>query len=402
YIVETLYGIFAIDEGGTLVNFIDFGGDETQIVEFFKNLKKGIHKKEYANLLAELKNSGFTEYVYDNEELEQLTSNQLNYNTSLEEKSLEFRSFRLNLIEQLKKVGLYFTFDELSERFKRVNEFLIKEEISQLGEQSDVIIVQISESLDIIKKSISNFSMRLKEWYGLHFPELTDKIVEDELLLANLVSKVGSRKHYSKPTLEQYFDFDIDFIDYLESKANASMGSDIDIQILQGFSQQILSLDAYREELEDYLDDLMNLVAPNLKAIVGSLISAKLIAKAGSLKKLAFMPSSRIQLLGAEKALYRFLKTGSKRPKHGLIFQWNQIRSSKPHHRGKIARLVAAKLSLASKVDYFKGDYIGDELALEVDQKIEEIKQKYPTPPKKKSSKKQRSKKKKKRGKEKR
>ena len=121
-----------------------------------------------------------------------------------------------------------------------------------------------------------------------------------------------------------------------------------------------------------------------MRAIVGSLVSAKLIAKAGSLEKLAFMPASRIQLLGAEKALYRFLKTGEKRPKHGLIFQWNQIRSAKPYHRGKIARMVSGKIGLASKLDFFNGDYMGDELMEDIEEKIKEIERKYLKPPPKK------------------
>ncbi|MBA7666014.1 hypothetical protein ES703_74089 [subsurface metagenome] len=159
------------------------------------------------------------------------------------------------------------------------------------------------------------------------------------------------------------------------------MGANFDLKIVQDYASQIVSLDSYRQGLEDYLTDLMEKSAPNINAIIGSLIGAKLIAKAGSLKKLAFMPSSRIQLLGAEKALYRFLKTGEKRPKHGLIFQWNQIRGSKYYHRGKIARVVAGKIGLSAKVDFFSGEFIGEKMAIEVENKIKEIEEKYPNPP---------------------
>jgi nucleolar protein 56 len=127
---------------------------------------------------------------------------------------------------------------------------------------------------------------------------------------------------------------------------------------------------------------LVEKFAPNINFLIGSLIGAKLIAKAGSLQKLAYMPASRIQLLGAEKALYRFLKTGEKRPKHGLIFQWNQIRSAPPWCRGKIARVVAGKLGIAAKLDYFNGEFVGDRLKLEIEEKIKEIEKKYPNPPK--------------------
>ena len=154
----------------------------------------------------------------------------------------------------------------------------------------------------------------------------------------------------------------------------------------------------YRQELEVYLEELMEKTGPNINALIGSLIGAKLISKAGSLQKLAYMPASRIQLLGAEKALYRFLKTGEKRPKHGLIFQWNQIRSAKPWQRGKIARVVAGKVGLSAKVDYFSGEFIGDQLSDAIEKKIKEIEKKYPTPPKRVEqvkSKKRKSKKKK-------
>ena len=163
------------------------------------------------------------------------------------------------------------------------------------------------------------------------------------------------------------------------------MGADINLNIIKNYANQILSLDEFRQELENYLDSLMEQVAPNLNVLVGSLVGAKLIAKAGSLKDLAYMPASRIQLLGAEKALYRFLKTGEKRPKHGLIFQWNLIRGSKAYHRGKISRVISGKIGIATKVDFFKGEFIGDTLARDVEEKIKEIEKKYPKPPIKKS-----------------
>jgi nucleolar protein 56 len=160
------------------------------------------------------------------------------------------------------------------------------------------------------------------------------------------------------------------------------MGANIDLEMVKRFAEEILSLDTYRETLETHLDDLMDNLAPNIKAIVGSLVGAKLIAEAGSLRKLAFMPSSRIQLLGAEKALYRHLRTGSKLPKHGLIFQWKQIRGNPPWIRGNIARLIAGKVGLAAKIDYFSGDFIGDEYAKEIEEKIEKLKKEHPNPPK--------------------
>jgi nucleolar protein 56 len=225
----------------------------------------------------------------------------------------------------------------------------------------------------------------MREWYGLHFPELTDKLVEDNILIAKLITTLGKRDNFTYDKIDQGFGFKESRINLLQKLASSSMGADIELSIIKKYADEILSLDDFRQELEEYLDKLMERVAPNLFALVGGLIGAKLIAKAGSLKKLAFMPASRIQLLGAEKALYRFLKTGEKRPKHGLIFQWNLIRGSKPHNRGKISRVISGKIGISAKVDYFGGDFVADVLSKEINQKIKEIEKKYPNPPTKRS-----------------
>ena len=383
YIADTLVGIFAFDETGNILNFIDFDDQKQKIIQFYDAIADGIIQSTYENFLLELKNSGFDEFIFDNKELQTLTSQILGYKAIFEGFSLELKNFRLNLETQLKKVGINKSKDEILAQYKEISEVLTKKKVSQASGHSDNMIIQISSTLDVIKKSISLFSSHLREWYGLHFPELTDKIVEDNILLAKIVSFLGAREKFTYENLKNNFEFTENKINILQKYASDSMGANFDLKIVQDYASQIVSLDSYRQELEDHLTDLMEKSAPNMNAIIGSLISAKLIAKAGSLKKLAFMPASRIQLLGAEKALYRFLKTGEKRPKHGLIFQWNQIRGSKYYHRGKIARVVAGKIGLSAKVDYFSGEFIGKKMAIEIEKKIKEIEEKYPNPPKK-------------------
>ena len=381
YIADTLIGIFAFDDGGNILNFIDFDGNSQKMIKFYESVEKEIILKEYEDLLLELENSGFKEFIFDNKSLNNLTSGATDVYTKQESRSLEFKNFRFNLEDQLKKVGINISREELTARYKEISQELVKSQVSQAGGQNDVIIIQIIETLEILKKSISLFSSRLREWYGLHFPELTDSIIEENIILARLVSYIGDRRNFTIEALKEKFDIEERKLEILSDQARESMGADIELSIVQGYANQILSLDSYREELEIFLEDLLEETAPNLKAIVGVLIGSKLIAKAGGLRKLAFMPASRIQLLGAEKALYRFLKTGDKRPKHGLIFQWNLIRGSRPWIRGKIARLVAGKVGLASKIDYFSGDFIGDSLSNEIHLKIKNIEQKYPNPP---------------------
>jgi len=378
YIADTLIGVFAFDESGSILNFIDFDDDTEKIVEFYSALESEIIQIEFKNFLLELKNSGFDEFIFDNRHLEFLTSEQLGYKTFFESNSIELKEFRLNLEQHINKVGINKTSEEILTQYKEISDKLARRKVSQVSGHSDNIITQIITVLEVIKKSISLFSSHLREWYGLHFPELTDKIIEDNVTLANLVSNLGSRENFTLENIKNKVDLKESKIKVLEQYALESMGANFDLSMIQNYADQIISLDSYRIQLEKYLDGLMVNFSPNVNTLIGSLIGAKLIAKAGSLQKLAYMPASRIQLLGAEKALYRFLKTGEKRPKHGLIFQWNQIRSAKPIHRGNIARIVAGKIGIAAKVDFFGGEFIADTLAKEIEEKIDEIKKKYP------------------------
>ena len=383
YIADTLIGIFAFDESGNILNFIDFNDDNEKISEFYNALENDIIQKIFEVFLLDLNNSGFNEFIFDNIKLESLTSEKLGYKTHLESKSLELKTFRFNLKQNLKKVGINKTREEILTKYKEVSDKLTKKKVSEVSGHSDNIIIQVITVLDVIKKSISLFSSHLREWYGLHFPELTDKIIEDNITLANLIRDLGSRKNFTFDNIKNKVDLKESKIKVIQQYALESMGANIDLSMIQSYADQIISLDDYRLQLENYLETILEIFAPNLNSLIGSLIAAKLIAKAGSLQKLAYMPASRIQLLGAEKALYRFLKTGEKRPKHGLIFQWNQIRSAKPYHRGKIARVVAGKIGVAAKIDHFNGEFLGDKLLQGIEEKIKEIEIKYPSPPKK-------------------
>ena len=156
---------------------------------------------------------------------------------------------------------------------------------------------------------------------------------------------------------------------------------DSDLAVLQSFCALMLELYKFREKTEGYVDECLKQVAPNMTAIIGASLSARLMSIAGSLDNLAKMPASTLQVLGAEKALFRSLKTGARPPKHGVIFQHTAIHQSPRWQRGKIARALAGKLSIAARVDAFGGDFVGDKLRKNVDQKIEEIKERYKVAP---------------------
>ncbi|MEM1555202.1 MAG: C/D box methylation guide ribonucleoprotein complex aNOP56 subunit, partial [Desulfurococcaceae archaeon] len=159
--------------------------------------------------------------------------------------------------------------------------------------------------------------------------------------------------------------------------------SDFDINNIKTLAGIIVQLYELKRTLENYVDAVMKEVAPNITILVGPKLGARLLSLAGGLEELAKCPASTIQVLGAEKALFRALRTGSKPPKHGVIFQWPYIHKSPKWQRGKIARALATKLSIAAKIDYFTGRIVGDKLLDDLKKRIEEIKTLYPKPPKK-------------------
>jgi nucleolar protein 56 len=166
--------------------------------------------------------------------------------------------------------------------------------------------------------------------------------------------------------------------------SETSMGADIaesDLAEIQALCKNVLNLYDLRQNMEKYLDDTMEEVAPNIKAMVGSLLGARLIAIAGGLTNVAKLPASTIQVLGAEKALFRSLKTGTPPPKHGIIFQHTYLHDAKRWQRGKIARALAGKLAIAARIDAYGHRDISESLKTKLDMRIAEIREKYSEPP---------------------
>jgi len=218
-------------------------------------------------------------------------------------------------------------------------------------EKVDTMIIQAVSLLDDLDKEINNYMMRLKEWYGWHFPEL-GKIVTDNLQYARTVKAVGIRTGIAEANLSEFLPEDIEA--EVRQAAEISMGSEIteqDQRFIINLADQVAELAEYRESLSDYLKTRMNAVAPNLTKMVGELVGAKLIAHAGSLVNLAKYPASTIQILGAEKALFRAMRTKHNTPKYGLIYQATIVGQSHAKVKGKISRTLAAKCSVCIRVD---------------------------------------------------
>ncbi|XP_050223821.1 probable nucleolar protein 5-2 [Mercurialis annua] len=234
----------------------------------------------------------------------------------------------------------------------------------------DTMIIQAIGLLDDLDKELNTYAMRVREWYGWHFPELA-KIVQDNIQYAKAVKLMGSRDNSAKLDFSEILSEEIET--ELKEAALISMGtevSEVDLMNIRELCDQVLSLSEYRAQLYDYLKSRMNSIAPNLTALVGELVGARLIAHGGSLINLAKQPGSTVQILGAEKALFRALKTKHPTPKYGLIFHASLVGQAAPKTKGKISRSLAAKTILAIRYDAL-GDGEDSSLGLESRIKLE-------------------------------
>lgn len=215
----------------------------------------------------------------------------------------------------------------------------------------DTMIVQAIALLDDLDKELNTYAMRVKEWYGWHFPEMA-KIVNDNIAYAKVVLKMGMRTDWEKADLAEILPEEIE--NAVKNAADRSMGTEIsaeDLENIQALAEQVVSFAEYRQQLASYLSARMTAIAPNLTALVGELVGARLIAHAGSLMNLSKSPASTIQILGAEKALFRALKTKHDTPKYGLIYHASLVGQATGKNKGKMARVLAAKASLGLRVD---------------------------------------------------
>ncbi|KAL1971258.1 hypothetical protein VTN77DRAFT_210 [Rasamsonia byssochlamydoides] len=215
----------------------------------------------------------------------------------------------------------------------------------------DTMIVQAIALLDDLDKELNTYAMRVKEWYGWHFPEMA-KIINDNIAYAKVVLKMGMRTDWEKADLSEILPEEIE--NAVKNAADRSMGTEIsteDLENIQALAEQVVSFAEYRQQLASYLSARMTAIAPNLTALVGELVGARLIAHAGSLMNLSKSPASTIQILGAEKALFRALKTKHDTPKYGLIYHASLIGQATGKNKGKMARILAAKASLGLRVD---------------------------------------------------
>ncbi|MGV8171141.1 MAG: NOP5/NOP56 family protein [Candidatus Woesearchaeota archaeon] len=240
------------------------------------------------------------------------------------------------------------------EKLIHANIVLVKKVIAE-SVNTDNHIIQSINAVGELDRICNTLVKRVREWYGYYYPELSHDTIDNEQFIKRVLQK----------TKEEHM---------MERNETVSMGpsiSETDLNMILSYARQVDDMYLEREKLINYIDNTLMAYCPNMYSLTGGLIGAKLLEKAKSLRHLAFLPSSTIQLLGAEKALFRHLRNKKIRPpKHGLILSHPLVMDSKRADRGAAARMFAAKISIAARVDYFKGEFIGDQLREELEKQL--------------------------------
>lgn len=379
-IIQFTFGFVAFNEQKKLVSKLLFPNKPQAAAKRIIGIETG-KIEDVKSLISILQKAGFDEFIFENANIASEAHERLKIKTEIA-KSSDIEALRARMEQIALETG--FTKDEkaLSVWNHNVSLELAKLKIKGASEKRDLIIAQAIQTLDDLDRTVNLFMGRLREWYGVHFPEL-DRLIEKHETYARLVMNLGYRDNFSFEALEKE-GLPRERIENVASVAEASMGADIaeyDLLEIRALSKNVLELYELRKRMENYVDKTMEEVAPNTRAIAGALLGARLIALAGSLRNLAMKPASTIQVLGAEKALFRSLKTGARPPKHGLIFQHNLLHDAKRWQRGKIARVLAGKLAIAVRADAFGGKFVGDALKADIEKRLKEIKEKYKEPP---------------------
>lgn len=340
-----ILGAFAIKDG-KIIERVLFPRDPAEIADRIENLSGGVCEEEL-ELIEKIKRSNIKRvHVSDP--------------SRFRDRDLIFFEDKefTDPLETALEIGV--SEDEFKSLMLEVNTELTKRRLKEI--EKDQLIIQATNSLDDLENTINILAKRLREWNSLNLPELDHIITKDET--------------YAKVVLHSD-DIDSGLLKKIKKLKKKTLGIEFskeDRNAINSLATSILTLYSEREGIESYITESMNDVAPNTSALAGPLLGARLLAIAGSLKRLAILPASTIQILGAEDAFFRFLKKRKKPPKHGIIFQLPEIRSAPKNVRGRISRKFAAKLAIAAKVDYFGGEFIGDKLRADFMEKIEKLK----------------------------
>lgn len=368
YITQCIAGFIAFDEDLQIADYKIFTEDEV-----VSNLIK-IEENEILDEELELINGIKLDSFEEDRIIIETTKRKSQYKELENYGNIEVKTpnkggeyLRSNIDKIFEEIGFSKGQDEIIQIYEK----LAIHKIKKSSQEEDKLLIQAINSVDDIDESISKLVERIRDWYTIYFPEM-DTISNNETYI-KLIAESKNREDILE-------NFNEHFAEEIEESTGADIEED-DLLMLKSFAESIYSLQKSRRELETYIDSKMEVIAPNLRDLLGSTLGAKLIAHIGSIKRLATYPASVIQIMGAEKAIFRHLKTGERPPKHGLIFQHPSVRGAKWWNRGKIARNLALKITLAVRKDVFSGEY-DSSIAEDYLKKVEQIEKENPFPKK--------------------
>lgn len=367
YFVEMAAGVFLLDEEARVIGAKAFKGTDGALAELMEISEGRLGRSSVDLILSRT----LDEVVFEDPRLAADARSRLNISASTSRLTMPARELRSNMAKYLGEIDLGREGYEGVRRAVAIE--LTARGVSETSSGLDLSIVQAVGLLDEVDKCSNLLMSRLREWYGLHFPELWGKVQRNDRYLT-LVTRLNDRENFTSQNLKE-LEIPDQVAAELQGLARESAGAPLEDSLphIKSLAESVIHLEGRREGIMKFLEEAMEREAPNLRAVAGASIGARLIALAGGLLNLAKMPSSKIQVLGAEKALFRAIKTGSRPPKHGLIFQHVSIHGSPRKLRGKASRALAGKIAIAARIDAFSGEFLGDKVSQDFEKRMKEL-----------------------------
>ncbi len=252
-----------------------------------------------------------------------------------------------------------------------------KRKVQEKYEDRDVHIIKSVNLLEDLDSVANLLTEQLREWYSVHFPELNE-MVPDQKVYLSLCHYLGGRQNFTaEKVLERLANNDDrETAGKIVAASRDSIGSEVsqeDLDEMRSVALNCLNIMEEREAISKYIEQAMEKELPNFSAIAGATIGAKILAKIGSKQKLAFVPASTLQIVGAEKALFLHIKMGVKGPKYGYLYQHQLVKAASYENKGRMARSIASKLSIAAKMDYFRSSGNAYGMKKQLEQRAKEL-----------------------------
>jgi nucleolar protein 56 len=365
---ETLIGVFALAADGRVIEKALYPKEPEKIARAITRQRNGEITREVLKVAEGLMKRGFDAVTTTNPELAETLRGEYTFDVDVVD-SGPGNAIKEELPTIARQNNMVKDEDSYYELGRQVSTLLTRGAVQDALGGKEAQITQTVQLLGELDTGLNGLSSRVREWYGLHYPELS-RLIRDHEKYLRFITEIGDRASVTQEKLDALGLQRREAIGIFKG-ADSSMGAPLsvgDLAEVQRLAGQVLSLYEYRGKLMEYIGGLASEAAPNVSALAGPTLAAKLIEKAGGIKRMAMMPSSSLQILGAEKALFRAVKTNAKPPKHGLIFQHPYVNAAPRGLRGLRARHLAAKLSIAARADAFSGNFIAEQLRKDLDE----------------------------------